>query len=281
MATARLQRKQPSRAMSLRGGVSRSVVARDGGSAIMTAIGRWSFVCLMVGCASTATVGPQAMKAPPDEALIDMRLGVARMAERNGAWLEAEKAYREVLDRQPQHRWALHRMGVVHVHLDQMSEAHEYFEQALETGDADSELLCDVGYARLLANDPGSAEASFRRAAEMDPGNERVTRNLAMAVGYQGRLDESLDLFRRVNTEAEALANVGFLLSQLGELPAAGRYFHRALDLNPRLKPAAQALVEIQARTSHSQASTDAEGVTLPELPPQRPSAEAETDLAE
>ena len=41
------------------------------------------------------------------------------------------------------------------------------------------------------------------------------------------------------------MTNLGFVLSQNGDLENAKSYFHRALDLNPESKEAANALVEI------------------------------------
>ncbi|MCA9266788.1 MAG: tetratricopeptide repeat protein, partial [Planctomycetales bacterium] len=79
---------------------------------------------------------------------------------------------------------------------------------------------------------------------DSDPEDQRIVNNLGLVYGYQGKEDLCLHLFRQVNTEAEALANVGFILSQTGDNQKAQSYFHRALELDPTLKTAAVALLE-------------------------------------
>ena len=60
-------------------------------------------------------------------------------------------------------------------------------------------------------------------------------------------LQELADLteFRNAVGEAEALANLGYIQSQLGYYDMAQATLDRALTLNPELKPAAEALVQL------------------------------------
>jgi Tfp pilus assembly protein PilF len=46
-------------------------------------------------------------------------------------------------------------------------------------------------------------------------------------------------------SEAEAYANLGYVAVQRGDGRAAVQYYSRALDLDPTLKPAAQAMVQL------------------------------------
>ncbi len=52
-------------------------------------------------------------------------------------------------------------------------------------------------------------------------------------------------MFRRTGTEAEAYANMAFVYAQRGDLEKAKASYSRALDLDQKMKPAAEALVQI------------------------------------
>jgi Flp pilus assembly protein TadD len=97
----------------------------------------------------------------------------------------------------------------------------------------------------MLMGDMPMAEQSLGQAFQASPNDPRITNNLALVVGYQGNLKEALTLFRRCNAESEALANVGYLLSQRGDMEKARQYFHEALNLDPTLRQAADGLVEV------------------------------------
>ena len=66
-----------------------------------------------------------------------------------------------------------------------------------------------------------------------------------MTLGEQERFDEALAEFRQSVGEAEALANLGYMQSQLGYYDEAQANLDRALTLNPDLRPAAEALVQL------------------------------------
>ena len=158
---------------------------------------------------------------------------------------EARDAYQQILEHDPGHVASLHRLGVIAAQFDQLELALDYLNQAIGAGSPSQELVGDLSYVQFLAGDLAGSEETCLEALQYDPTNQRIANNLAMAVGYQGRISESLDIFRRVASEAEALNNVGFILSQTMQYEEAKTYFQRALDLDPSLKQSANGLVEI------------------------------------
>lgn len=176
---------------------------------------------------------------------ISLIFGKARLQEKKGLLAEAREAYQRILESDPGHVPSLHRLGVIAAQFDQIDVAMEYLNRAAGIAKPSQDLLGDLSYVQFLAGDLEGAEATCLEALKFDPANHRITNNLGMALGYQGRISESLDVFRRVTSEAEALNNVGFILSQTNQPEEAKSYFQRALDLDPNLKQSANGLVEI------------------------------------
>ena len=175
---------------------------------------------------------------------LDVRFGVARMIERNGAIVEARQRYEEILSTNPEHTESLHRLGVVSLRLEDIDDAVQLLEKAAANEPPSAELLGDLGYAYFVSGNLESAEQTLREAIEIDPEDGRLVNNLALVVGAQGRTEESLQWFRRVHSEAEAQANLGFVLSLRGEHDAAKEHYHLALRHQPDLEKAALGLAE-------------------------------------
>ncbi|WP_158222545.1 tetratricopeptide repeat protein [Rhodopirellula sp. MGV] len=175
---------------------------------------------------------------------VDIRFGIARMVERNGDASGAKQQYASILEQFPNHRDTQHRLGVVCIKLGQLPEAIGYLEAAAEAPKPSAELLGDLGYAYYLDRDLGLAEEKLREAILISPNDERIVNNLAIVLGEQGHAEECLSLFRRVGSEAEAQANLGFVYSTTGDLDRAKHHLHQALELDPNLEKAAKALAE-------------------------------------
>lgn len=186
---------------------------------------------------------------------LDMRFGLAKMTESKGSLVDARKMYRNILNENPKHVDSLHRLGVVSIKLEQLDQAIEYLNTAMELDEPSPELLGDLGYAYLLKGDPQQAESILQKAAKLDPRDKRILNNLAMAIGYQGRSDESLALFRRAAdySEAKAQSNLAFVLSATGDLDSAKDRYRLALQRDPRSKAAALGLSEFYMMEQNTQ----------------------------
>jgi len=120
----------------------------------------------------------------------------------------------------------------------------------------DPALMNDLGFAYLEDGNLERAEEEFRAALAINPNDRRSINNLGLCVGMDGRYEEAYTLFRRVGSDAEAQANIGYILAQRGNINDAMQRYSRALTLNPELKTAAEALVQL---TSLSQAADSTE----------------------
>lgn len=195
------------------------------------------------GCASAKQV---ARKLKPGAAReFETRLTMAQIHEREGKLQKAANIYLELLKEKPEHSKLCHRYGVVLTELGKGEEGVQYLERANTVDPNNAAVLSDLGYAYLISGQLDSAETLLRDAFEQDPRDERTVNNLALAVGLNGRFEESQALYERVNSRAEAQANLGYISVQRGDGQRAMAHFNKALDLDPSLKPAAEALVQL------------------------------------
>ena len=111
-----------------------------------------------------------------------------------------------------------------------------------------AELLSDIGYCYYLQHKLPEADSALNDALKLEPTYAAAINNLALVRGREGRFPESFDLFKRTNSEAEACANLAYVLAQNGELAQAREMYLRALTLDNGMRAAAQAALQIEER---------------------------------
>ena len=175
----------------------------------------------------------------------EMKFNVARAKEAEGSLLEALEIYRGLYAMSPEDAQVCHRLGVALVQTGQIDDGITYLMEADALTEADAEIKGDLGYAYIQAGEYKLAETFLRESLDLDPGSVRSTNNLALAVGFQGRTGESYSLYRGVMSDAEAIANLGYIHTQRGETDYAIRRYNEALTKDPELSVAAEGLVQI------------------------------------
>lgn len=201
----------------------------------------------------------------------------ARILERRKDYVQAERLYRELLVAEPNSRDCYHRLGVIAAVQGKYVEAHQNYQAALRCSQPTAELLSDIGYSHYLQQQLPLAEQALRSAVALDPQDAAATNNLARVVGEQGNLDEAYSLFRKVNGAAEAECNFAYLCAQSGDLPAAQYHFSRAVGINPDMRVATEALLQVtqamqrredEARAQLAQLARQATQPPQPGAPP-------------
>jgi Flp pilus assembly protein TadD len=195
------------------------------------------------GCTSARSVARKL--APDSKRDFEMRLTMAQVHEQEGKLPKAAAVYADLLAENPKHTKLCHRYGIVQLGLGKDDEGIQLLEKANAGDPNNPEILSDLGYAYLMSGEIERAETLLRQSYELDPGNPRTIGNLALAAGLAGRYEESQALYEEVMTKAEAQANLGYICAQRGEGQQAMGHYNRALDLDPSLKPAAEALMQL------------------------------------
>lgn len=185
----------------------------------------------------------------------------ARQLETDGKYEEARERYEGMLKRSPNNPDYLHRMGVVCTHLQRFGEATNFYERAQKLDPKNPRLLADMGYSAYLKGDMISAEKLLREAHAKKPSDQRTTNNLALVIGMKGKTDESMELLKKSGDEASALASMAYIRFKRGETDQARQLYAEALELNPDLKEAKQALARLGKPTLDQHIAADIEPV--------------------
>ena len=181
-----------------------------------------------------------------DQNNVIRQLSLARLHERQGDTESARKIYETVLKSHSDQPIAHHRLGVLAAKAGKVENALTHLNAARESGDATAELLNDIGYAMYLQGDAAGAEKLLRESLTADSTYKPALNNLGIVLGSQGKDQQSLAVFQEAGSSAQALNNLAFVQSQRGDVDLARQNYLKALDFDPKLKPAAQALVEMQ-----------------------------------
>jgi len=128
--------------------------------------------------------------------------------------------------------------------------ARQAVERALALNPDLAEAHAQMGWIKLQVDfDWAGADASFRRAIALEPGNPESVRGAALSAKMLGRLDEALQLDRRtvdldpLNADSwDILAETEFFMAQLAEAAAHAK---KALELSSDVWPGRILLSEI------------------------------------
>ena len=228
------------------------------------------------------SASPPKFKTPPREIIkgeqrsekvkAEGQLSFARLSERRGQPEQAKTIYLAFIEQHPNSPLPLHRLGVMAATEGDYKACDKYLSRAHQLDKRNPDLLADIGYSMYLRGRTEDAETFYRRALEVKRDHEAAANNLAMLLAETGRTTESLSLFKRVNDEAEAYANQGYILAQTGDLEQSQKYFNHALTLDATLTTAAQGLLQVaefqQKRGSAPDFTRDSEPSQLAESTP-------------
>lgn len=198
-----------------------------------------ALVAMLAGCRGAGQ--KLGLGGPPRQERFDL----ARLHEKDGQLVRARDLYMEMHRRDRTDAQVCQRLGVVSALLGDHEASDGYFEQAIAQNPNDVEVLTDHGYSLASRGNFEQAEVLLKRAVAIDSRNKRAVNNLGLVVGYQGRMDEAFQHFRRVNDEASAHANVAYVQAQLGKGGEAIDRFSRALEINPDHEASQQGLLEL------------------------------------
>ena len=196
-----------------------------------------------IGCATT-NIQTSHFKLEPESKLAERYL-TARQLESRGKLEPAREIYSDLLLKHPRNPDIQHRLAVVCTRLQRYGEAKSLYTRALEADPRNVSLLTDMGYFYYLRGDSVEAELMLKKAIHIRPDDLRATSNLALVIGRQGRMDESLKLLRQVHDEPAALSNLAYIHHLRGEEVLAKQRYREALSLDPQLSNAGVALAEL------------------------------------
>lgn len=209
-------------------------------------------VCVfgLLGCQGNSVVQKdipaiQTASAGGESEDLAMKFSLAQLYEQDDQLVSAKKSYWELLQADAENADYNHRYGIVQCKLGEHEKGIEYLRVADSARPNDVDILNDLGFACMVTGKNELAIGVLETALESDPRNERATNNLALAHGYSGDFDEAFSIFQQIMGEAEAMSNLGYIATQSGKKDFAIECYSRALDLDPDMDSAKEALVQL------------------------------------
>lgn len=158
-------------------------------------------------------VATQALVRKPGD--VDLTLIYAQAALNNG---EPESAATMLARAEQAGSGDWRMMSVIGVVMDQLGkhpEARLYYEKALTLSPGNPRVLSNLGLSLALDNQPAKAEEVLRQAAQAAGTDTRVTQNLALVLGVQGKFEEAAAVERPDMPDVVISANQDYYRSLL------------------------------------------------------------------
>lgn len=200
-------------------------------------------------------------KAPELSRRIALAVDLGRAKEAEGRWEDALLDYQRAVElaRGGNKRFrshavnaelgsAYHRMGVACDRLGRFGQAREHYAEALRLRPTDARVWNDAGYSDSLQGNSEEAIRKIKEALRLAPTDARVANNLGIALANAGRVDEAVALVTRHSGPAAAHANVAYVLAAQGKHDLARRHYERAVQFQPSLGLAREALAALDRR---------------------------------
>ncbi len=181
--------------------------------------------------ATAASLYRQAHRLDPENG--DYLIGLGRTLAKLGQFEEAAEAFERATARAPNNVDAKHGYGNALIALDRPSSALSQFEAALALREQ-ARSYNGIGVAHDMMGDHVAAEAHYRTALVLEPGNLTARNNLALSLAVTGNFAEAIAILRRAITDPRAGArhrlNLALVYGLAGENAAAAAIARIDLD---------------------------------------------------
>ena len=180
--------------------------------------------------------------------IANVQLSLARSLEQEGDASRALDAYRAVAEKDPRQATAYWRMAVLHDRQGRTRESEALYRQALKLEPKNADMHCDLGYSLYLQRRWGESEECLRHAVALKSSHRRAHNNLGLLLGQTERVDEALAEFHKAGCpDAEAHANLAFVMTLNHRWDTARQQYELALDANPDSAAAKTGLENLNA----------------------------------
>ncbi len=162
--------------------------------------------------------------------------------DRQGRTREAERVFRAILQLEPHHFGALHRLGKIAVRQKRPRDAERLLLRALAVDPNSAEAHSDLGMALMACKRHDDAMAHFVEALRLEPDLPEAHNNLGNALARLSRHDEAVPHYLKAIEVRpaffEAHNNLGDAFAKLHRHEEAVACFHAALAIRPNLAEA-------------------------------------------
>jgi Tfp pilus assembly protein PilF len=182
----------------------------------------------------------------------DLDLFQAQALLGTGLPSEAMRLLEAYSRREPRDPRAFRSLGLLHADAQRLPEAEASFRRATELDDRHADTWNNLGFVILAAGRPVDAVQPLQRAVALDGTQLRYRNNLGFALARSGRLSEALEAFLSVGSAADAHANLALALELSGDAVSAADHYGRALEIEPEHASAREAMTRLHPEPQES-----------------------------
>lgn len=155
-----------------------------------------------------------------------------------GRLSQAERIYRELLEREPRNAEALHLLGVLAHQCGKHDHAVELINRATTLAPRNASYFCNLAEAYRALGRNREAIASAQMAVQLQPDYPQAENNLALALLADSQLDEAEErlrgLLERIPGFAQAWNNLGQVQRERRQFDEAIASYRRATEIDPQ-----------------------------------------------
>ncbi len=155
---------------------------------------------------------------------------------RQGRFAEAEQGYRAWIADNPNDADAIHTLGLLKQQTGHTDEAIALLERAHAIAPDDARIDLGLASLRLQKGEQTLAVLGFERALSLDPnlaGAHIGLGQIALAANDFNAAEQHFRIALRAEEDAHALAGIGAITLQRGDVESALRHLSRAAELEP------------------------------------------------
>jgi protein O-GlcNAc transferase len=162
---------------------------------------------------------------------------------------DARRAFNAVLQEEPYHADALHRLGLISAQKNELREAIAYLRSAAAADKSRADVHADLGVLYRMSGDAMRAERNLKRAIELDGDRADFHYNLGLVLNDLARPEDARSEYQRTVElnpgHAAAHNNLGNVLKSMNDLDGAASAYRAAIAADAGFAPAHKNLADI------------------------------------
>jgi protein O-mannosyl-transferase len=219
--------------------------------------GVWRLESRVADWTDPARLYSASLQATPGSTKLLYNLGA--VSEQRGALTTAESAYQKALTFKPDYEPAIAGLGNVYLRRNDPHRAQSVYYQALALKPDDAASITNLAVASQEMNETAVAEQQYKRAIAVAPNRDDAYTNLGALLFQEQRVPEAIAILSKAvsvnGQDATAYYDLAAIYQNIGKRDLALSLYRKVLALKPDDPDALSRIAQLDAESSHSNAS--------------------------
>lgn len=207
------------------------------GTAMTSAVGKAKNAVTNTFTARPTDEDPTSLATMPQNLGPEIWVANGQLFETQNNYAKAMDNYTKALEAEPANVSALLSIARLYEKQGNHRESAEFFGKALAV-QPDAGIFNELAMSQKTSGSLAEAQATIKKAIELDPSNVRYRNNLADLLVAGGRSDEAVQQLEQVFPPAVANYNVAYMHFSNQNIAAAQQHLKLALQADPNLQQA-------------------------------------------